>query len=91
MQPVIYTVLKEYFTEIHSNPIKARIMSPINKADIFVFQTSLYYKNYNSNDAYEPSASFTSFATAERHLFQYLEEFQSALDMGGGTAPGSSI
>ncbi|MFC4212636.1 hypothetical protein ACFOWA_15680 [Pedobacter lithocola] len=91
MIPVIYTVLKEYFTEIHSNPVKARIMSPVNKEDIFVFQTSLFYKNHNSSDAHEPSASFTSFATAERHLLQYLEEFQSALDMGGSASAGSLI
>lgn len=91
MQPVIYNVIKEYFTEIHTNPVKARIMSPINKEGIFIFQTSLYYKNHNSTDAYEPSASFTSFATAERHLLQYLEEFQSALDMGGSVAAGSAI
>ena len=91
MQPVIYTVLKEYFTEINTHPIKARIMSPVNKEEVFVFQTSLFYKNYNSSDPYEPSASFTSFATAERHLLQYLEEFQSALDMGGSIAKGSGI
>lgn len=91
MQPVIYNIIKEYFTEIHANPVKARIMSPINKEGIFIFQTSLYYKNHNNVDAYEPSASFTSFATAERHLLQYLEEFQSALDMGGSVAKGSVI
>jgi hypothetical protein len=91
MQPIIYNVLKEYFTEVHSNAIKARIMSPVNNSGVFVFQTSMYYKNYNSDEPYEPSSTFTSFATAERHLLQYLEAFQSALDMGGSIAKGSTF
>jgi len=91
MLPTIYTVVKEYATEIHTHHIKARILSPINNDEIFVFQTNLYYQNHNSSDPYQPAASFTSFATAERHLLQYLEEFQSALDMGGKTAKGFSF
>ncbi|UKT62385.1 hypothetical protein [Pedobacter mucosus] len=91
MSAVIYTILKEYFIEVHNHPVKARIMSPIHDSEKFIFQTSLFYKSKSSDDANKPLATFTSFATAERHLLQYLEEFQNTVDLGGHVAPGSNF
>ena len=91
MSAVIYTILKEFFVEVHGHSIKARIMSPINDDSKFVFQTSAYYKSKSGVDAYEPASTFTSYATAERHLLQYLEGFQNTLDLGGEVAPGTTF
>ncbi|WP_146202912.1 hypothetical protein [Pedobacter paludis] len=91
MSIIIYTILKEYFVEIHNHPVKARIMSPVSDENVFVFQTSLYYKSKSHLDANQPASSFTSFANAERHLLQYLEEFQNTLDLGGEIAQGSTF
>lgn len=89
MSVVIYTILKEYFVEIHSHPVKARIMTPVHGSEVFIFQTSLYYKSKSDSDPNQPLSAFTSFANAERHLLQYLEEFQNTLDLGGHVASGS--
>ncbi len=87
----IYSILKEYFIEIHGHAVKARIMSPINDDHIFVFQTNLYYQSKASNPAHKPESTFNSFINAERHLLQYLEEFQNTLDLGGGVAEGTKF
>ncbi|WP_443939833.1 hypothetical protein [Pedobacter sp. MW01-1-1] len=89
MSAKIYTVLKEYYVEIHDRPIKARILSQVNRDNVFVFQTSAFYKNRNHAEPHEPVSTFTSFANAERHLFQYLEEFQNTLDLGGEVTEGN--
>ncbi|TCD11189.1 hypothetical protein EZ449_06780 [Pedobacter frigidisoli] len=91
MSAVIYTILKEFFVEVHGHGVKARIMSPINDDSVFVFQISLFYKSKSDSDAYEPASTFTSYANAERHLLQYLEGFQNTLDLGGEIAPGNSF
>jgi len=91
MPTIIYTILKEYFVDIHAHPVKARIMSPVNDNKVFVFQTNLYYKNKGQSDPNQPASTFTSFPNAERHLLQYLEEFQNTLDLGGDVAPGAKF
>jgi len=89
MSAVIYTVLKDFFVEVKGHAIKARIMSPINDDKVFVFKISSFYKSKTDADAYEPASTFTSYANAERHLIQYLEDFQNTLDLGGDIAPGN--
>ncbi|PWS26558.1 hypothetical protein DHW03_17455 [Pedobacter yonginense] len=64
-------------------------MSPISDEKVFVFQTSLYYKSKSHLDGNRPASTFTSFANAERHLLQYLEEFQNTLDLGGEIVRGT--
>ncbi|KLT66480.1 hypothetical protein [Pedobacter sp. BMA] len=91
MSAIIYSILKEFYVEVHGHAVKARIMSPINHPDTFVFQTSLFYKSNAEADAYEPASTFNSYATAERHLLQYLETFQNALDLGGEVAKGTAF
>lgn len=88
MAAIIYMVLKEFFVEIHGHPVKARILSPIQDENIFTFQVSSYFKNSSERDANIPASTFTSYATAERHLFSYLEAFQNTLDLGGDVAQG---
>ena len=88
MTAIIYTVLKEFFIEIHGHPVKARIMSPIHNENTFSFQVSSYFKKNSESDANIPASTFTSYANAERHLFGYLEAFQNTLDLGGDVAPG---
>ncbi|RDC56416.1 hypothetical protein DU508_12515 [Pedobacter chinensis] len=91
MSAVIYTILKEFFVEIHGHSVKARIMSPINNENSFKFQISLYFKNKSDADPNEPASTFTSYANAERHLLSYLEAFQNTLDLGGEVAEGSKF
>jgi len=91
MSAVIYTILKEFFVEIHGHSVKARIMSPINDEHSFKFQISLYFKNKTDADPNEPASTFTSYANAERHLLSYLEAFQNTLDLGGEVAEGSKF
>lgn len=91
MAIVIYTVLKEFFVEIHGHAVKARIMSPIHDAHTFTFQISLFFKNKSHADPNEPASTFTSYANAERHLLGYLEAFQNTLDLGGDIAPGNKF
>lgn len=91
MSAIIYTILKEFFVEIHQHHVKARIMSPINDNSVFVFQTSLYYKSKSNSDPNQPASTFTSYANAERHLLQYLEEFQNTIDLGGHVAEGTNF
>ena len=91
MAIVIYTVLKEFFVEIHGHAVKARILSPVHNANTFTFQISLFFKSKSASDANEPASTFTSYATAERHLLSYLEDFQNTLDLGGEVAQGSNF
>ncbi|WP_412467800.1 hypothetical protein [Pedobacter sp. KLB.chiD] len=88
MAAIIYTVIKEFFVEIHGHPVKARILSPINDDKTFTFQVSLNFKNASEQEANIPASTFTSYANAERHLLGYLEAFQNTLDLGGDVAPG---
>jgi len=88
MPAIIYSIVKEFFVEIHGHPVKARIMSPINDEHNFKFQVSLYFRSKSDADANEPAADFNSYANAERHLLAYLEAFQNTLDLGGDIAPG---
>ena len=91
MPAVIYSVVKEFFVEIHHHPVKARILSPINDEIIFKFQVSLYFKSKSDADTSEPSSTFNSYANAERHLLAYLEAFQNTMDLGGEVAQGSNF
>jgi len=88
MAAIIYTVLKEFFVEIHGHPVKARILSPVNDERSFTFQVSSHFKSNSESDANIPASTFTSYANAERHLFSYLDAFQNTLDLGGDVAPG---
>lgn len=91
MSAIIYTILKEFFVIIHGHPVKARIMSPVNDENSFTFQVSFHFKNNSGADANVPTSTFTSYATAERHLLGYLEAFQNAMDLGGGIAEGTNF
>ncbi|WP_316803926.1 hypothetical protein [Pedobacter nototheniae] len=91
MPATIYTILKEYFVEIHAHGLKARIMSPIYDQKTFTFQTNLHYRSKSHPEGNKPASTFNSFATAERHLLQYIEEFQNTLDLGGDVIPGTNI
>lgn len=91
MAAIIYSVLKEFFVEIHGYPVKARILSPVNDENTFTLQVSLYFKSKSSADANEISSSFTSYSNAERHLLAYLEAFQNTLDLGGEVAKGNKF
>jgi len=88
MKTEIFIVLKEYYALIHGHEVKARLVSPIGKEDVFIFETSLYYKDKNQKTAHESGGRFNSYQNAERHLFQYLDEFQTILDVGGAVVPG---
>ena len=88
MAAIIYTVIKEFFVEIHGHPVKARILSPINDDKNFSFQVNSYFKSNSEQDANIPASTFTSYANAERHLLGYLEAFQNTMDLGGDVAPG---
>ncbi|SDH07874.1 hypothetical protein SAMN05421827_11638 [Pedobacter terrae] len=88
MAAIIYTVIKEFFVEIHGHPVKARILSPINDDKNFSFQVNSYFKNSSEQEANVPASTFTSYANAERHLLGYLEAFQNTMDLGGDVAPG---
>ncbi|MCX2431195.1 MULTISPECIES: hypothetical protein [unclassified Pedobacter] len=89
MSAIIYNILKEFFVLIHEHPVKARIMSPVNDENSFTFQISLHFKNNSSADANIPNSTFTSYATAERHLLGYLDAFQNTMDLGGSIAEGT--
>jgi len=91
MAAIIYTVIKEFFVEIHGYPVKARILSPINDDKTFTFQVSSHFKNTSGHEANVPASTFTSYANAERHLLVYLEAFQNTLDLGGEVAPGNAF
>lgn len=91
MAATIYSVLKEFFVEIHNHQVKARILSPIHDENLFIIQVSLYFKSKSDADAYDPTSTFTSYANAERHLLGYLEAFQNTLDLGGDVAEGSKF
>ncbi|MCX2574710.1 hypothetical protein [Pedobacter sandarakinus] len=86
MSAIIYTILKELYVEIHGHGVKARIMSPINSENSFTFQINAYFKKSSDGESNIPSAMFTSYANAERHLLSYLEDFQNTLDLGGEIA-----
>lgn len=88
MAAIIYTVLKEFFVEIHNHQVKARILSPIHDENVFTFQISHYFKNKSDADANDSKSTFNSYANAERHLLSYLEDFQNTLDLGGDIAEG---
>lgn len=88
MAAIIYSVIKEFFIEIHGHPVKARILSPINDDKSFTFQVNLHFRNNSEQEANIPASTFTSYANAERHLLGYLEAFQNTLDLGGDVAPG---
>ncbi|MFF5379840.1 hypothetical protein [Pedobacter suwonensis] len=91
MAAIIYTVIKEFFVEIHGYPVKARILSPLNDDKTFTFQVSSHFKNTSGREANVPASTFTSYANAERHLLGYLEAFQNTLDLGGEVAPGNAF
>ncbi|WP_421944499.1 hypothetical protein [Pedobacter sp.] len=91
MAAIIYSVLKEFFVEIHNHQVKARILSPIHDENLFTFQVNLYFKNKSDADANNPSSTFNSYATTERHLLSYLEAFQNTLDLGGDVAEGAKF
>jgi hypothetical protein len=88
MPVTIYSIVKEFYAEIHGHPVKARIISPIQDENTFTFQVSSYFKKSSDSEANVPASTFTSYANAERHLFGYLEAFQNTLDLGGDVAPG---
>ncbi|WP_316736312.1 hypothetical protein [Pedobacter aquatilis] len=89
MAATIYSVLKEFFVEIHNHQVKARILSPIHDENLFIIQVNLYFKSKSDADANDPTSTFTSYANAERHLLGYLEAFQNTLDLGGIVAEGT--
>ncbi|MFD2288660.1 hypothetical protein GJU39_11260 [Pedobacter petrophilus] len=91
MAAIIYTIVKEFFVNIHGHPVKARIMSPINDQQSFTFQVSLHFKSKSDSDPNEPASTFTSYANTERHLLGYLEAFQNTLDLGGVIAEGAKF
>ncbi|MDN3586366.1 hypothetical protein QWY86_06790 [Pedobacter aquatilis] len=91
MAVIIYSVLKEFFVEIHNHQVKGRILSPINDENLFTIQVNLYFKNKSDADANDPTSTFTSYANAERHLLGYLEAFQNTLDLGGIVAEGAKF
>ncbi|MDY0905640.1 hypothetical protein [Pedobacter sp. CFBP9032] len=91
MSAVIYTIIKEFFVNIHGHSVKARIMSPVNAADTFTFQINLHFRNKVASDPNVPASTFNSYANAERHLLAYLEAFQNTLDLGGDIAEGTSF
>lgn len=91
MSAIIYTIIKEFYVEIHGHAVKARIMSPINDDQNFMFQVNSYFKNTSEADAHIPNSDFNSYATAERHLLAYLEAFQNTMDLGGAVAPGAAF
>lgn len=91
MPATIYTIIKEFYADIHGHAIKARIMSPVQDDSTFIFQVNLYYKSKSDAEAHEPASKFTSYANAERHLLQYLEGFQNTLDLGGDVARGANF
>ncbi|SER57034.1 hypothetical protein [Pedobacter rhizosphaerae] len=88
MPATIYSIIKEFYAEIHGHPVKARIISPIQDENTFTFQVSSYFKKNSDSEANVPASTFTSYANAERHLFGYLEAFQNTIDLGGDVAPG---
>jgi len=91
MSATIYTIIKEFFVQIHGNAVKARILSPINDDEKFIFQINFYFRNNSEAEPNVPNFSFNSYATAERHLLSYLEAFQNTLDLGGDVAPGTTF
>lgn len=91
MPKTIYTTIKEYFAEVKNHKVKARILSPVNEKSSFIFQINYYYTSKNYPEGHKPLSTFNSFATAERHLLQYIEDFQNTIDLGGNAVKGIEI